>query len=776
MPTADAVRSSRACRTLQRIALVAIAYAVSGKLGLLLAVPPGYATAVWPASGVALAAVLLWGLRVTPGVAIGSFVVNSMTSWDGSTEALLQRSLLLALVIATGAALQAAAGAWLIRRAGFRHIFAGENDVIPTLMLGGPLACLISSSVGIGTLWSVGLVPAPNVPFNWLTWWVGDSIGVLLFMPLICAWAMRPRRQWRRQQIALTVPMAVVFVAVVILFFHVSATEHRRQTSEFEEQATQFGASLQKALDTNLQMLSALRGFYAASSLVDRTAFETFVSAMLPQYSAVQTVGWSPHVLLRERADFEQAMRDGGLQDFGIKERGAGEVFAAAGDRAGYFPVTYIVPETSNRPVVGFDLLSEPVRADAVERAIRSRSAAATGWLNPLQDERPQASTILYLPLYAAYDDDRPSLASAVLRIEPLLEVAFDGLRDSGMHVRVSDDSAGSMAPPILMGATAPTGPRAVAAERTVRIRVADRSWNAQFVLPSNYLVAHRSWLAWGMLAVGLSLAALLGMLLLVLLARQARIEEAVTQRTTELHQAQQRLVGYAAGLERSNKELAQFASVASHDLQAPVRGVISFVRLLRERYSGRTLEGKGEEFLRLIEQSAVHMKALIDGLLALSRVGHDEGEAAPVDCNDVLMEVEAQLAAMVQERDALITHDRLPTVLGSRIEIFQVLQNLVSNGLKFQPGHAPRIHVSAAREGASWRLSVRDHGIGIAPRHQERIFRIFQRLHGSETYEGTGIGLAICEKIVSGHGGRIWVESTPGHGATFHFTLPAAP
>lgn len=762
-------------RTAQRTALVAIAYAASGKLGLLLAVPPGYATAVWPASGVALAAVLLWGPRVTPGVMLGSFMVNAMTSWDGSTQALLIRSLLMAVAIASGAALQAAIGAWMIRRSGFRHIFAGEHDVIRTLMLGGPLACLVSASVGVGTLWSSGLLPASNVPFSWLTWWVGDSIGVLIFVPLICAWTLRPRAHWRRQRIALTAPMVVVFTAVVLLFFHVSANEQRRQTAEFEEEATRFGASLQKALDANLQMLTALGAFYSASQKVERREFATFVTAMLPQYAAVQTVGWSPRVASADRAAFEQTMRDEGEPHFRVSERDRNGAFIPAGERSEYFPIAYLVPKAGNRPIIGFDLLSEAMRGDAIRRAIESHEAAATGWLHPLQDEVPRSSTILYLPLYGPDEDRAIGFASAVLRIEPLLEVALEGLAETGLHVRVDDDSAASTAPPIAMGAPVPAGPRAVAAQRVIPIRVADRTWRLHFVLPSDYVVAHRSWMAWGMLAVGLSLAALLGLLLLVLLARQARIEEAVTMRTAELHEAQQRLVGYAAGLERSNKELEQFASVASHDLQAPVRGVISFVRLLRDRYSGRTLEGKGEEFLRLIEQSAVHMKSLIDGLLALSRVGHREEETGPVDCNDVLAEVEAQLAAVVQERDALITHDRLPVTLGSRIEIFQVLQNLIVNGLKFQPGHAPRIHVSATREGAFWRISVRDHGIGIAPRHQDRIFRIFQRLHASDTYEGTGIGLAICEKIVSSHGGRIWVESAPGHGATFHFTLPAA-
>jgi light-regulated signal transduction histidine kinase (bacteriophytochrome) len=236
----------------------------------------------------------------------------------------------------------------------------------------------------------------------------------------------------------------------------------------------------------------------------------------------------------------------------------------------------------------------------------------------------------------------------------------------------------------------------------------------------------------------------------------------------------QRQLAGYAAELERSNRELEQFASVASHDLQAPVRGVLSFVQLLAERYRGKVLEGKAEEFLKHIEQSAVHMKALIDGLLALSRIGRQGSDHHAVDCGALLQEVKAQLTSLLSERNACILCETLPMVRGSRLEIFQVFQNLIVNGLKFQPGDAPRIHVFATQEGEMWRLSVQDFGIGIAARHQERIFRIFQRLHSSD-YEGTGIGLAICEKIVTGHGGRIWVESEPGRGATFHFTLPAA-
>ncbi|MGQ0530252.1 MAG: MASE1 domain-containing protein [Panacagrimonas sp.] len=222
--------------TLWRVLAVALVYAVSGKLSLLLAIPPGYATAVWPASGAALAACLLWGWRMWPGVLVGSFLVNVATSWDGSTLALAVRSTVLALSIGTGAALHAVVGAWLIRRSGgFANVFTPEAGVIRMLMLGGPASCVISASVGVGSLWTAGLIPTPNLIFNWWTWWVGDSIGVMIFTPLICAWSLPS--SWRRQKIALSLPMGVLFAVVVSLFFYVSAGESKRLSAEFEARA-----------------------------------------------------------------------------------------------------------------------------------------------------------------------------------------------------------------------------------------------------------------------------------------------------------------------------------------------------------------------------------------------------------------------------------------------------------------------------------------------------------------------------------------------------------
>jgi light-regulated signal transduction histidine kinase (bacteriophytochrome) len=243
---------------------------------------------------------------------------------------------------------------------------------------------------------------------------------------------------------------------------------------------------------------------------------------------------------------------------------------------------------------------------------------------------------------------------------------------------------------------------------------------------------------------------------------RQARdeLEDRVRERTAELT--------------RSNELLEEFAYVASHDLQEPLRMVTNFLQLLSERY-GDKLDGTGHEFIGFAVGGAERMQKLIQGLLAYSRVGRHGKELAPVSCEAVLEHALTNLHPALAEADARVTHDPLPTVDGDESQLVQLFQNLIGNAIKFRRGERPRIHVAAEREGESWLFRVGDNGIGIEPQHSTRIFRIFQRLHTREEYPGTGIGLAICKRIVERHHGRIWVESVPGQGSTFCFTIGSA-
>lgn len=243
----------------------------------------------------------------------------------------------------------------------------------------------------------------------------------------------------------------------------------------------------------------------------------------------------------------------------------------------------------------------------------------------------------------------------------------------------------------------------------------------------------------------------------------------------TERRQAEEKIRGFSEDLARSNSELERFAYVASHDLQEPLRMVSSYTQLLSRRYKGK-LGADADEFITYAVDGATRMQTLINDLLAYSRVGSKPKEFAAVNCEQVLANVLHDLQRTLETRGARVEHDPLPTVLGDAVQLGQLFQNLLGNATKFsRPDAPPRVEVRVLRRSKGWwRFAVTDNGIGIDPQYFERIFLVFQRLHHKQDYPGTGIGLAICKRIVERHGGQLWVESEPGKGSSFLFTLPA--
>lgn len=242
-------------------------------------------------------------------------------------------------------------------------------------------------------------------------------------------------------------------------------------------------------------------------------------------------------------------------------------------------------------------------------------------------------------------------------------------------------------------------------------------------------------------------------------------LERRVANRTKALANSNEELA-------RSNDELRQFAYIASHDMQEPLRMVTNFGQLLQKKMADET-DAETSEWLGFVVEGGQRMRALIRDLLDYSEIDYQARPFQSVDLGRVVELVLANLRASVHDTAAEITHDELPTVVGDKPQLVQLLQNLVSNAIKFHDQPPPKIHIAVERQDSEWLVSVRDQGIGIEPEYRDRVFDFFRRLHNRDRFPGTGIGLAICKRVVERHGGRIWVEPTPGHGSTFYFTLP---
>jgi signal transduction histidine kinase len=746
--------------------LVGAGYFVTGKLALMLAIPPGYASAAWPPSGIALAGVLLGGWRVAPGIVLGSFLLNLETSFVPGSPLV---SYGVPVMIALGAAAQAALGAWLIRRRGYPpNVLTAGISVVPLLVLGGPVTCTLNATVAVGTLWLAGRMPDATVPYNWWTWWVGDSIGVLLFTPLVLVWAVRPWGPWLRRQVYVTAPLALLFAVVVTLFVFVSRREQASIEAGFQSLASDIHQALRVRLDNTLAVLTSVEGLYLGSEQVTADEFEAFGVRQLRNLEGATALAWSPRVTDAQRAAFELRGRGAGIEHFAVTEFAPDHSLRPAARRPWYAPVEALAPRAGNTVVLGFDVASEPVRLAAMEEARDTGQAVASGTI-PLA-HTGERGLLVVLPVYAlgaaidTVDARRRNLkgyAIAAFTLEGLFGGIARRAGASGLDVALSDLSELGAPAPLYGVAPAPRD-----LHREFAVSFAHRTWRLEIGLGEHAVIARRSWEAWVVLASGMMLAALLGVLLLAGVGHAAQIEKVVAERTDALRQT-------GGQLARSNRELEQYAYVTSHDLKAPLRTIASFAQLLSERH-GAKLDGEAREFVGFIRSGAERMQELIDALLELSRVDARKLDPTPQSMRVAVDRACGALLADIESSGAHLRIGELPFVRGDLHMLSQLWQNLIANAIKFQRrGTAPDIRISASERPGEWVFSIRDNGIGIAPAHRDQVFLVFRRLHTADEYGGTGIGLAICKKVVQLHGGEIWVEPGDGPGATVRFTLP---
>ncbi len=539
-----------------KVMILAVAYWIAGKLGLLLAIPPGYATAVWPPSGIALAALLLYGFQLWPGILIGSFLINVGTSFNDSSLLTIVKSLGLAVDIGMGATLQALCGAWLIRKyVRYPYYLFKVKDIARFMTLGGPISCLISATVGVGSLWWTQRIQPNGVLYNWWTWWVGDTLGVITVGTLIIIILTTPQSGWLNRQLTVSMPIVVSYIIVIKLFIFASHREIDRQQKELYQQSEILTKLIKNRFDFLFEGLTVLKSFFYTFDVINRDVFHNVTENLIRIRPELKAISWNPLIRNIDRVEFEMNMCQEGFKDFHITELDEHNQLTLTTPRSEYYPVLYMVPASDNQLVVGYDLASEMDQQKAITRALAAKSMAATGRIKLKPISYNQSIILFFLPVFdpdTVNESGNESQASpkgmlvAFMDIKRLIDNVMKDQIIENFNLSIHDTMAAKGNAVLYSGRVSPTTESDNVGDKPTAnglhawhetIEIGGRQWEIKFSPSPNYHTQNRtlSLQAFGILAWGLIFASSFGVLLLITTGQTANVEEQVNRRTVEL-------------------------------------------------------------------------------------------------------------------------------------------------------------------------------------------------------------------------------------------------
>lgn len=520
-----------------QIAFLAIAYSGLGALGLMLAIPPGYASPVFPAAGLALAASLWLGPRALAGIWLGSALLNVGQTWLHGT--LTPATLSMVAVIATGATAQAWAGRWLVQRWQGATWLAleREQDALFFLLLGGVLACLVSASMGVSGLHAAGVIDRSEFFFTWWTWYVGDALGVLVFAPLTLCLLQRQDGLWRERRRLIVAPMLLTLSLAGLTFYGAARWEERTQSRQIEADGEGIAKHIRDRLIAHREILASLRNFIEVTPNFSFGQFEQFTKITLKDNPDIFALSFNDLVSNDDRPAFERAMsRLSPLGPFQITERDSQRRLVRASQRPEYVVVRYIAPLRGNEPAVGFDIHSEPKRRDAIRHAMASKTWTVTAPLQLVQERQQRPGILQLLPVEGRSTgtlreaDRLVGFAVSVVKVDQMIEIATQGLVPPGLIFQLSDPLASNGQHVLYRSSSADQATSTRQAPWKTTLRLGDRVWDLSVRTTESYRRQHRPWLAWAVGVVGLVFATLLQILMLGVTGSSAMIQRKKAQ------------------------------------------------------------------------------------------------------------------------------------------------------------------------------------------------------------------------------------------------------
>lgn len=752
-----------ALHTFKIIALVGCGYWLAGTLSGYLAIPPGFSSPVWPAAGLALLSVLHYGWPAMLGVALGSFNVNLAIS--GQSLAQPSWAWLPAISIAIGASLQARFGAFLVNRVlASRIAWHSSTGYLLLAAVAGPISCLVSASVGTFTLWHSAAIHTADVAINWATWWVGDSIGVIVTVPLLLV--LNLASQWTRlEQIRFSLSYVALTCLVIVLFYSARASDDKRIESLFLERAENIHLAIDRHLSALQQHQVVLAESFATFPDITENQFQRLVHRIKSLTAGTQALSWIRPVDASNRAQIDANLRARGAT-FGISERGDNGKLQPVAQRETYFTVFYISPLAGNRTALGLDIASEPKRRQALTASLHDNQSHATVPLKLVQERGEQIGLLLLTPI-STPRDDRPGLISGVYRTGDLFRAALSEFARDDIAIKIVDVSSPNAKSLVYSNGLPPSY-----LSENISLAFGNRDWQLRLAATGDYLRKQRGWSAWGVLTGGFLLTSIVGALFLLQMSQNNIIAREVAEKTIALNDA-------LDTSEKASQAKSQFLANMSHELRTPLNSIIGFTRRLL-RSADTDLNARQRDSLETVLRNGEHLLNLITEILDISKIeaGKMELNLAPTQVQSLLAEAIDSVAQTARDKGlALHLDSDLQLVLTiDRQRILQAVLNLLSNAIKFtdQGSVTLRALIETHDGHQSLSIQVEDTGRGIASEQRNQLFKPFQQLNSANiATPGTGLGLVLSKHMIELHGGSIGVHSELNKGSCFSIYLP---
>jgi signal transduction histidine kinase/CheY-like chemotaxis protein len=752
------------------------AYAFSGKLALLLAVPPGYASPVFPPAGIAVAAMLISGWASLPWTFLGSLLLNIWSGYSpGESE---NARVAAALVIAVASTLQAAvAGRALRHEIGYPAPLDNVRDVTRFFFV-SPIFCLTSATLSLAGLTALGVVARSDLLINWVSWWLGDTLGVLLVLPLILVIVGEPHDLWRSRRLPVALPMVLFFALFVAIFVRVNTWEHDETLSEFRLVSDQAADKIRTALTEQEVFLEQLERSFTLPGAVSSADFQHLIQPLLQRFPLIQAVEWAPRVDADMRATFERAKRLE-MPEFEVLERDPSGHLHRAEDRADYYPISFVEPLRGNERAVGFDLASEPNRNAALEAAVKTERLAVTAPIRLVQEKDEQPGILLLFPVRGG------SMGPGVLLVVHRMGTSLDGLLgpfSRTIGVRLTDLNANK----ILYNRLPPD----VSASYADVFAFGGRDYRITTAPTRAYLDRHRQWQSWAVLTAGVISTGLLGALLLLGTGYARRIETVVDERTGELESINRRLhleieerQQAEAALRQAQKmeAIGQLTGGIAHDFNNLLMVVSGNATLLSDTTRDEAVRRRASA----IQQAADRGARLTRQLLAFSR--RQALRPEPVYLRQRRSEIAEMLSRLLRADIELtfeIAEDVWP-IMVDPTEFELALLNIGVNARDAMPGGG-RFLVEARNFSSSSgdpageplmgdfvALNLSDKGTGMTAEVRMRAFEPF--FTTKEVGVGSGLGLSQVYGFAQQSGGTAVIDSQIGKGTTITLYLPRA-